>query len=717
MTSPNRILPVAWLLLAWLWTASAQALEPETHFGRQTVQVLTRIEQTHYRDIDWNDRKQQIAFFQDYLDALDPSRSLFTKFDVQRLERLRKPLIRQIRQGKMELAFSIHNDYLARATERLNYQLGQLQSQPPKVLDTDSLLIRIDRSEQPYKKDTGTLHYLWEKQLANEYILIQLQQQSAIKPPPRPPMEQLIHRLQLRLKRLNQIRSEEVYALCINSLLNRYDPHTNYYSPYGREDFEIRMATQLEGIGALLTTKDEYVEVHSLTHGGPAEHDGRLKSGDRIIGVAQGRAGEMIDVVGWRIGELVRKIRGAKGTVVRLSVLSEDNSTSEIDIVRDKVSLAEQVAVAHMFEVQQDGHTWKIAIAKLPSFYEDHLAPKTTAASASRDLRKALDELITQGANGIVLDLRNNTGGSLTEANKVAGLFLDRKPIVQVQDSFGNKEVMADYKNQRAYQHPLVVLVNEHSASASEIVAAAIQDYGRGLIIGNLTHGKGSVQSVFPVGKAQVNITIAKFFRISGGSTQRRGVKPDLTMPTLLDSSKIGERNLDTALPWTSLQPMHYAPISPISIAKLNKQYQQRTATSPGFILLREQQQRLAQLRKREFLPLSISARKALALDQRTKMLEITNAYHTAIGQPTFEVFADMEQWEREEQKKPALKRRDILLREAANILVDYIRFNEQPQVLENEFVMESRLWQHSEAVAQSSAPTTTGPAHTHPIP
>jgi carboxyl-terminal processing protease len=404
-------------------------------------------------------------------------------------------------------------------------------------------------------------------------------------------------------RRITELNNEDVFQFFMNAFASSIEPHTAYLSPRTSENFEITMKLSLEGIGALLGRESEYTTISRVVPGGPAAKDGRLAAGDRITAVGQGQEGKMVDVIGWRVDDVVELIRGPKDTVVRLEVLPEDVSvsgpTTVIDIVRNEVKLEEQAAQSSIIEIpaEDSEEAVKIGVIELPVFYMDfngRAQNKPDYRSSTRDVRKLIAELEEEGVKGIVIDLRNNGGGSLLEATTLTGLFIDKGPVVQVRNSNGRISTEEDVESGMAWEGPLAVLVNRYSASASEIFAAAIQDYGRGLVIGEPTFGKGTVQSLLDLddyapsdspSMGQLKITMAQFFRVNGGSTQNRGVIPDIRFPSAGDPDEYGERSLNHALPWTSIDPARFEPSGDLSsmVAVADSRYQGRIGDNQEF--------------------------------------------------------------------------------------------------------------------------------------
>ncbi|MCB1572180.1 MAG: carboxy terminal-processing peptidase, partial [Xanthomonadales bacterium] len=401
------------------------------------------------------------------------------------------------------------------------------------------------------------------------------------------------------LERVRQLNSEDVFQTFMNAYATAIEPHTNYLSPRASENFDIAMRLSLEGIGAVLQRLDEYTAIREIIPGGPAAKSGKLNPGDRIVGVGQGASGPIVDVIGWRLDDVVDKIRGAKGTVVRLEVLPDaagpDGKHELLTLTRNKVSVEEQAAKKSVIDVKNGDTTRRIGVITLPTFYQDFDARRRgdeDYKSATRDVERLLGELKDEKVDGVVVDLRNNGGGSLDEATDLTGLFIDKGPVVQIRDASGRIEEKSDRRAGAAWTGPLAVLVNRASASASEIFAAAIQDYGRGVIIGEPTFGKGTVQNLLNMDDMARNekptfgdlkMTVQQFFRINGGSTQLRGVTPEISFPLTAASDEFGESSYDNALPWTSIQKADYQPVADLKpvIPMLIARHEARTAKDP----------------------------------------------------------------------------------------------------------------------------------------
>ncbi len=501
--------------------------------------------------------------FDNYLESLDGNKLFFTSADIARFEAYRSRMDDAIRDRELDPAFEIFKTYLIRVDQRVAHARGLLKQE----FDFSAAeTYRYDREDAAWAKDTAELDALWRQSVKNDVLRLKLAGR---------PMAEIRTTLDKRYaqlsERLHQLRGDDVFENFMNAYGSAIDPHTSYMSPRSADNFNMTMKLSLEGVGAVLQAQDEYVVFRTIMPGSPAEKSGQIKTGDRVLAVGQGESGPMVDVVGWRIDDVVAKIRGAKGTVVRLDVQSADEGPDGprkiVRIVRDKVKLEEQAASRRIIETGGK----RIGVIELPTFYLDFEAARRgdpDVRSATSDVRKLLTELKAENVDGVVVDLRDNGGGSLIEAVELTGLFIERGPVLQVRNANGEVEVESDEDAAVAWTGPLAVLVNRSSASASEIFAAAIQDYGRGLIIGEPTFGKGTVQTLvdldrFPRRKdiqfGQLKMTVAQFFRIDGGTTQNAAVTPDVPFPVSVDASEYGESTFDNALPYTRIAAAEYA--------------------------------------------------------------------------------------------------------------------------------------------------------------
>ena len=540
----------------------------EGHAARLVYGLLSD-SQFHYRPLPLDDA-MSAQIFKHYLDALDADKLFFTQGDINRFAPYRTGFDDAIKSEHLQPPFDMFNVYLQRIDQRVAFAHALLK-QDFDFNGKDGWA--WDRKNAPWAADSKGLDVLWREYVKNDVLRLKLAGKSM--PEIRKTLDKRYSELE---SRAHQLTAEDVFQTFMEAYANSLDPHTDYMDPRTAENFSVSMRLSLEGIGAVLQKQDDYVVVRSIVPGGPADKSGKIKVGDRIAAVGQGGTGAMEDVVGWRIDDVVDKIRGARNTQVRLDVLPASAGTDGkhllVTITRQKVKLAEQAAKDRVIEVGQGASKHKIGVIELPTFYEDfeaHRRNDPNYVSATRDVAKLLVGLKAQKVDGVVLDLRDNGGGSLDEAIDLTGLFIGAGPVVQVRSAGGSVDVQSDKDSRVAWNGPLAVLVNRGSASASEIFAAAIQDYGRGLIIGENTFGKGTVQNMIDLDRiphpesehyGQVKLTVAEFFRVNGGSTQNKGVLPDIAFPTSIDSTEYGESTYDNALPYTEIKAANYHPLS-----------------------------------------------------------------------------------------------------------------------------------------------------------
>ena len=664
-------------LLAVVKEVPEEQLKP-TKEHRQTALIVNQVLQRyHYRKPKLNDELSS-RIFDKYIESLDPNKSFFTRGDIQSFEKYRYKLDEAIAHGWLEPAYEIFRRFRQRVDQQVAWALELLQKNDFDFTRKESY--RFDREDAPWADDEAALRELWRKRVKNDILNLRLAGKDEKKI-----RETLEKRYKTLRRRVHQLDADEVFQTFLNAYTLSIEPHTAYMSPERSENFDISMRLSLQGIGAVLSSKDEYTEVQKVVPGGPADKGGQLKPGDRIIGVAQGRTGEMEDVVGWPLQDVVEKIRGPKGTVVRLNVLPKSSgahgAAREITIVRDQIKLEDQAAKSKIIEV--DG--MRFGVIELPAFYRDfrgQAAGQKDFRSTTRDVRKLIAELQKQKVDGIIMDLRNNGGGSLTEAIELTGLFIPHGPVVQVKDSQGRVEVERDTDPEEVYTGPLAVLVNRNSASASEIFAAAIQDYGRGLIIGEPTFGKGTVQTLVELGQfsrdkedlGRLRLTIAQFFRVQGGSTQNRGVVPDIVFPTASGSEEHGERALDHALPWTRIDAVDHEKLGRVEVALLQGRHEKRIRKDPGFQFLQDQNQALNEINDQKEVSLVEKERRKEWEAREKRALERRNRLRAARGlEPLKTLEEDEDSFHDDEEEDPEGIHR-IWQEEAAHILADYIR-------------------------------------------
>ncbi|HVT31709.1 MAG TPA: carboxy terminal-processing peptidase [Rhodanobacteraceae bacterium] len=567
--------------------AAPLLVKPTPSEGEAAVWATRFLTKFHYKPMALDDA-MSAEIFKRYLDSLDSDRLFFTEADIDRFGEYKTKLDDAIYDQDLTAPFAIFNLYEQRVGERVAYARGLL----PKGFDfTKEESYQFDREKAPWAKSEAELDDLWRKRIKNDWLRLKLAGKAD-----KDIRETLDKRYANYLDRVHQLNSEDVFQTFMNAYAMSIEPHTNYLGPRASENFDIAMKLSLEGIGAVLQRDEDYTAIREIVPGGPAALSDKLKVGDRVVGVGQGEHGAIVDVVGWRLDDVVDKIRGAKDTVVRLEILPADAGPDgkhfTLALTRKKVSIEEQAAKKSVIEVKAGDHVRHIGVISLPTFYQDFDARRRGDAdykSATRDVEKLLGELKKEKVDGVIVDLRNNGGGSLAEATDLTGLFIDKGPVVQVRSASGQVEEEEDPHPGMAWDGPLAVLVNRASASASEIFAAAIQDYGRGVIIGEPTFGKGTVQNLVDLDElarnekpeyGEVKMTIAQFFRVNGGSTQLRGVTPDISFPLTVDASEFGESSYDNALPWTSIAPAKYQPVADLKpiVPTLVERHDARTA-------------------------------------------------------------------------------------------------------------------------------------------
>jgi carboxyl-terminal processing protease len=655
----------------------------------------------HYKDTRL-DNTLSSAIFDGYIELLDPNLSYFTASDAASFERFRNGLDDALRHSDLSPAYEIFNVYADRVHQRVAYARESLKKSFDFTIDENYV---YDRSEAEWAVDGTELDEIWRKRVKNDFLRLRLasKEDEAIN-------KILDERYENLDRRITELKSEDIFQLFMNAFAQAIEPHTSYLSPRSSENFEISMKLSLEGIGALLGRETEYTSIARVVTGGPAEKDGRLKAGDRVTAVGQGREGKMVDVIGWRVDDVVDLIRGPKDTVVRLEVLPEevgiDGPSTIIDIVRNEVKLEEQAAKSELIEVpRENGEPVKIGVIDLPVFYMDFAGRAQNLPdyrSSTRDVRKLINELKEQGAEGIVVDLRNNGGGSLLEATTLTGLFIDKGPVVQVRSSNGRISTEEDTDPGMAWEGPMAVLVNRYSASASEIFAAAIQDYGRGMVIGETTFGKGTVQSLLNLddyatsdkpGMGQLKITMAQFFRVDGGSTQNKGVVPDIKFPSAGDPQEYGERSLNNALPWTQIESADFERTGDLSqmVAVTDYRYHDRSSNNQEFAWLMTDIAEYNENKDDKFVSLVEANRREEMAEHEAKRLDREAQRKSAgplMGEENILTVQDRAEGAEtdDDEEEDADERPDLLLRESARIVADMVELKSDGSLLAKQF-------------------------------
>jgi len=582
------------IIISSQYCAIAQAdttLQIKPSFGKQAKVITYLLENNHYRKLKLNDSLSSVIL-DAYLLNLDNSKLYFLASDIASFEKYRKQIDNLTRVEDVTPAFDIYTIFKKRFDERMTYVYEHLMNAPFDF--TTDEYYESDREKGPWAKSSQELDGIWTKIIKNQALSLKLAGKK-----PEEIQSTIKSRYDRFMKSVKQTNGEDVFSIYMNAITEAYDPHTNYFSPSDQDRFNVDMSQSLEGIGARLQADNDYTKVSEIIPGGPADKSKLIHPNDRIIAVAQGETGEWVDVVGWRLDDVVKLIKGPKGTQVRLQILPAETGVNgpsvTISLVRDKIKLEDQTAKKKVYETMQHGRTLKLGVITLPKFYKDFEAYQKgdpNYNSTTRDVKKLVTELQTEGVQGIVIDLRNNGGGSLTEAIDLTGLFIKNGPVVQVRNSNNRVEVLTDDDPSITYNGPLIVLINRFSASASEIFAGAIQDYHRGVVVGESTYGKGTVQQMIDLAQFIENgdevggltLTLQKFYRATGSSTQHRGVIPDIKFPTALDPEQFGESSSPNALPWDEIKSALYQRTPIVNdkvLADLNKSYQDRLKNDP----------------------------------------------------------------------------------------------------------------------------------------
>jgi carboxyl-terminal processing protease len=654
-------------------------LQPDREQVIASLNVVELLRRHHYNKPPLNDERS-IQIYDNYLKLLDPSRSYFTAADIAEFNQWRTKFDDLLKSGDLEPGFTLYRRHLTRMEERLNYALAELGKGVDKIDFTVDEQLQVDREKAPWAKDRAELDELWRKRVKDEVLRLKIAGKET-----KDIQELLTKRYKNQLARLKQTRGEDVFQAYINAFATTYDPHTTYLSPDNAENFDINMSLSLEGIGAVLQSDNEHVKVVRLVPAGPAEKSKQIAPADKIVGVAQGKD-EMVDVIGWRLDEVVKLIRGPKGSTVRLEVIPASNPPSDqtskvVTITREAVKLEEQAAKKKVLHLTQDGRDYKLGVIELPAFYLDFKAFRAgdpNYKSTTRDVKRLLDELQAEKVDGVVIDLRNNGGGSLQEATELTSLFIEQGPTVLVRNADGRVDVLADENKGIYYNGPLAVLVNRLSASASEIFAGAMQDYHRALILGGQTFGKGTVQTIQPLNHGELKLTLAKFYRVSGQSTQHQGVIPDITYPDVMDTKDIGESALPAALPWDSIRPAITPELDPIKpfLSELKARHDQRTAKDPDFVFTRDRLTLAKKLMAETTVSLNEQTRRARQADVEAKQLALENNRRQAKGEEPLKELEKEDEDALPVADEKSTPEDDAYLAESGRILLDYLGLN-----------------------------------------
>ena len=654
-------------------------LAPLGVHGRTSLAIVDRLRQHHLVKAKPLNDEVSGQIFDRYLEFLDPKHVFFLADDIAAFEKYRTTLDDALLNGNLEPAFEIYNAFRHRALKRVEYEAALLQRGVHRFDFTVDETVQLNRQEAPWPQTQEEAEELWRLALKSRVLSGKLAGQELDEIG-----ETLTKRIKSSLRMIRQTRSEDVFQLFINAFTQTYDKHTQYFSPRDSADFNIHMSLSLEGIGAVLGIEDEYTVVHRLVKGGPADLGGDLKATDRIVAVSQNEHEPFVDIVGWRTDEVVELIRGPKGSPVLLKVMPKGSGIAEtrvVEIVRDVVKLEEQAASKAVLDIQQDGRQQRIGVVTVPTFYIDFKALRNgdpNYTSTTRDVARLIRDLKADHIDGLIIDLRNNGGGSLQEAVELAGLFVESGPVVQVSNMRRSPDVYADTDEHAAWGGPLAVIVNGLSASASEIFAGAIQDYGLGIVVGSKTFGKGTVQSMVSLQRGELKITERQFFRVSGEGTERNGIHPDIAFPVpegRFDRLASNVGAIDT--PELRVPPVQFKASNQVGplLGALRVRHAERVADDPEFTYLEATKERLEEVQDRTHLSLRETTRMAEKAADEARLLTIENALLTARGEvpvASIEELNDRHEAKALGDEEPSLQD-DTLVRETANILVDFI--------------------------------------------
>lgn len=654
-------------------------LFPEQRHENIAELITQFVQKSHYMHIAVDDELSSRVMDM-YIEALDRNRMYLLASDVEYFDAYRYELDDVVRSKPLDPVFQVFEVYQTRVRERLTFALSQLQSEPDYQSDLEYV---FDRSESPWASSSAELDEIWRQRVVNDALSLALEDE-----PWEKIQEVLTKRYTGFIKRLDQVNNDDVFERFMNAFAHTLDPHSSYLSPRNSEEYRIQMSLSYFGIGASLQTEDDFVKIVGIIPGGPAAIDGKLQPNDRITGVAQGLEGEIEDVIGWRLDDVVDLIRGPADSVVRLEIIPANappGSTKKIiNLTRDQVKLEEQAAKSEIVKIPRDGRVWTIGVIDVPSFYRDYRALSNgdkNYTSTTKDVKRLIAELEEQGIDGLVIDLRGNGGGHLTEATALSGLFIDNGPVVQLRNANGRISRLDDPDPvaRVAYNGPLAVLVDRFSASASEIFAAAIQDYARGVIVGQQTFGKGTVQNLYSLdqylrseddkGFGQLTLTIGKYYRVTGESTQHRGVDPDIPLPSGIDADLFGESVRDSALPWDTVQTTRFRAGKPLesTIQSLTASHTERSKDDPNFQYQVDMIRAAEEVRSQKTISLNFDARRAARGEDLAKRLKRENERRNALKLDPIESLDDIK-----EDDLP-----DVLLDQAAGIVTDLATMRE----------------------------------------
>ena len=633
-------------------------------------EIFKKLERDHYLKKIKKDNLNE-DYFLAIIKRVDESKNLFIADEIQ--EYIKKSKNFTEYTFDIELAYEVINLYFERLVEFSNFQIELIEEN--KFDFTKDEYLDIFYEDNEWQSNFKDLKRLWRLDTKNDLLVAKMSESSSSEP-----NSDLIKRYKNRIRRINQQKEEDIFSLAINILTNQFDPHSSYLSPRSAEDFDVNMSLKLSGIGALLGVEDDYTKIINLVPGGPAEKSGKINPEDRITKIRQLGSSEYEDVVGWRIDEVVDLIRGEAGTEVEIEFISfdSDNDSSKLVILkREEIKLEDRAAKSEIIDINNN----KIGIIDLPSFYidfEEYQKRKKDYRSSSNDVKNILKEFNESNVDAVILDLRNNGGGALIEANKIIGLFVSSGPTVQVKQSRGYIQPYGSSRTDQVWEKPLLVLVNRYSASASEIVAGAIQDYKRGIVVGQRTFGKGTVQSLENLSSGQIKITESKYYRINGMSTQNKGVVPDIELPVTWDIDTVGESSYPTAMAWDVIRPYRHKKfkLDEDLIEQVISQFEFRLSDEPNLNYLKKVRNRYDLNKNKKLLSLNINNRKTQKELRKDWLLEIENERRSGLGLNVFLTYSEMEEFNDNEDdfnNNMINLKNDYQLIESTNIINDFL--------------------------------------------
>ena len=637
-------------------------------------EIIKKVKEEHFFKVN-NIVDINNIFQQKLIENLDPSKVYFTKLEVEQYGNNFNNEIFDLNNS-----FEILNKYFNRLIEATLFQIEILKDFSFDFSKSEYIDIHPDDNQ--WKSSFAELRKEWflltKNDLLNELLDLEESEKTEIK-------QILIDRYERRIRRITQRNNEDYFSIIMNNFTDQFDPHSAYLSPKSAEDFDMQMSLSLEGIGALLGIEDDYAKVVSLVPGGPAAKSNQLSPDDRIVSIRQAYEEKSTDVVGWRIDEIVKLIRGNAGTEVELEILpSKSLESSErkfVTLIREEVQLEEQAAKSKIIVVDSEIRNYKVGIIELPAFYIDFNAWRDrdpNFRSSSRDVEDILKLFNQENVDAVLVDLRGNSGGSLYEANKLTGLFVASGATVQVKESSGNIRPWGDGRAKQIWKKPVGVLVDRYSASASEIFAGAIQDYKRGIVIGHRTFGKGTVQRLDDLSDGQIKITESKFYRVSGSSTQAKGIEPDIVLPSTWDIEETGESSLDESLPWDTIRPIRHRKynLNSFAIQKASENHLDRLFNDPNMLYIQKVRKKYDQRKNRKRLSLNIVEREKDKLDRRSWILNAENSRRSLLNMDVFSSYDELEAFREDIDSDEISLENDFLLNESKNIIIDYLKFS-----------------------------------------